>query len=199
MGQQLVALKLGLDALKESASGDRRLAARLDRLLDLTRRLGRDMHRVAWELGTAAIEGDDLPRALASYAVDWSAQAGVPVHFHSSGRWEHRPPPQAESTVYRVVQEALTNVVKHAGAARVSLIVDRRADHLLAIVEDDGVGFDLEGAAAGDGRRPCLGLSGMRRRAEAVGGTVEVESAPRRGTTVFVRVPTGAAAGGGHE
>ena len=194
MGQQLAALKLGLDGLVDGAA-DAGRRERLRRLLELTRQIGHDMHRIAWELNPAALEGYDLPTALASYAEEWSGHCRVPVQVQCSGAWEDRPSPRVEATVYRVVQEALTNVRKHARAGHVSLIVDRRDDHVRAIVEDDGVGFDAE-RATGPGRPGRrMGLVGMRQRAEAVGGEVQVESAPGGGTTVYVRVPSRGEAG----
>ncbi|RYI89836.1 MAG: hypothetical protein EON47_21630, partial [Acetobacteraceae bacterium] len=86
-----------------------------------------------------------------------------------------------------VVQEALTNVLKHARARTVSVLLERRDDGLRLIVEDDGDGFDPD-AAPGDAR-PHLGLSGMRERLQLVGGSLEVESAPGSGTTLFMTVP----------
>ena len=86
---------------------------------------------------------------------------------------------------YRIVQEALTNVAKHSGAKRVDVILERQADSVLLIVEDDGVGFDAdaEGSAGGG-----FGLLGMQERAALVGATVEIESTAGKGTTVFLRM-----------
>ena len=85
--------------------------------------------------------------------------------------------------------EALTNVRKHAGASRVSVILERRRDHLLVIVEDDGRGFDPEAVRRGASAEHKLGLFGMQERAALVGGTFQIESNPGQGTTVFLRVP----------
>ena len=87
------------------------------------------------------------------------------------------------------MQEALTNVAKHAGAGRVSLILNRHADDVLVIIEDDGVGFDAETATDRARPRRRLGLAGMKQRVQAVGGDFQVESVPGGGTTLFVRVP----------
>ncbi len=189
MGQQLAALKLGLDALADGSTDEAARRHRLQRLLELTRQIGHDMRRIAWELGPSALEGYDLTTALASYAEEWSGHSRVPVQFHAPAGRGGRLSPRLESTVYRIVQEALTNVSKHARAGRVSLIVDRRDDHLLAIVEDDGIGFDGDGPPGPAGPGRGLGLIGMRQRAEAVGGSIQLESAAGAGTTLFVRVP----------
>ena len=149
MGQQLTALKLGLESLEGPPTDGAARPERMRPLLALTRQIGHDMHRIAWELGPAALEELDLPTALSNYAEEWSGHSGVPVQFQCTGPWEGRLPTQVETTIYRVVQEALTNVAKHAGAGRVSLILNRHADDVLVIIEDDGVGFDV-----GDGDRP---------------------------------------------
>jgi signal transduction histidine kinase len=93
--------------------------------------------------------------------------------------------PETETTIFRVVQEALTNAMKHAGAARVQVLVALREAQLLALVEDDGRGFDPEAPPGGD----ALGLIGVRERLALVGGTLQVESAPGKGTRVWARVP----------
>jgi two-component system CheB/CheR fusion protein len=190
MGQQLTALKLGLEALDgpPAAEGDDR-RERLQRLLALTRQIGHDMHRIAWELGPAALDELDLPTALSNYAEEWAGHSGVAVRFQCTGGWDERLPPQVEGPLYRVVQEALTNVAKHAAASRLSLILNRRSDELQVIVEDDGVGFDTELKTTPVRPGPQLGLAGMKERVQTMGGILQVESSPGSGTTLFVRVP----------
>jgi signal transduction histidine kinase len=104
-----------------------------------------------------------------------------------------RLPPPVETCLYRIAQEALNNVSKHAQAARVSVILERADGDAVLVVEDDGVGFDDAEAAGWDGGRG-LGLAGMRERAALLGGKVAVESRPGRGTTVLARVPVDGAA-----
>ena len=94
-----------------------------------------------------------------------------------------------ETALYRTVQEALTNVLKHAQAGRLSLIVERRSDHVLAIVEDNGRGFDVEAVMGEPDAGGRLGLLGMHERVGLVGGILEVESRPGGGTTLFNRIP----------
>ncbi len=91
----------------------------------------------------------------------------------------------AETVIYRVVQEALTNIVRHASAQQASVVVERHRNVVKAVIEDQGVGFDPE-AAMQSGR---LGLGGMRERVEMIGGSFTIESAPGRGTTVFAEIP----------
>lgn len=189
MGQQLTALKLGMESLEGLPREGVEHTERLQQMLKLTRQIGHDMHRIAWELGPAALEEFDLPSALSNYAEEWSGHSGVSVQFQCTGPWESRFSAQLETTLYRVVQEALTNVAKHAGASRLSLILNRRAEDILVIIEDNGVGFDTEAGVAPLRSERRLGLLGMKQRVQAVGGVLQVESTPGSGTTVFVRVP----------
>ncbi|HEX5273169.1 MAG TPA: PAS domain S-box protein, partial [Gemmataceae bacterium] len=187
MGQHLAALGLGLKALKDGEpdpSGDH---GRLQQLQELTDLIGKEVHDLALKLRPTALDDLGLPTALENYLEDWSARAGVEVDFQSAGQEAGRLPPAVETALYRAVQEALTNVLKHARARHVSVVLRRTTDQALAVVEDDGCGFDpdaVTGAAAGR-----LGLLGMRERLGLVGGTLTVESTPGAGTTVIARVP----------
>jgi PAS domain S-box-containing protein len=184
LGQLLTGLGLGLKAL-EGRTAD---PAALGRLQELAGRIGREAHRIALELRPTALDDLGLVAAVRNYAEEWAARAGVAVDLHLPDPAE-RLPAEVETAAYRIVQEALTNVVKHAAATRVSVMVERRPGQLAAIVEDDGRGF--EPGEVLDPRRPGdpLGLAGMRERAALVGGRVEVESSPGGGTTVYARFP----------
>ena len=132
---------------------------------------------------------DSIEGALAAFVSEWSRSSGVHADFHAQGWHETRFAPEAENALYRVVLEALTNVQRHANARRVGVILERRADEVLVIVEDDGTGFDVEAMSLiGSTRR--LGLIGMKERASLVGGMLTIESGAS-GTTVFIRVPVG--------
>ena len=105
--------------------------------------------------------------------------------MHTSGLLDDRLPSEAETTLYRIAQEALTNAAKHSRADNVEVILERRPDHVLLIVEDDGVGFDYgEASVAGRG----FGLQGMQERAALGGASLEIESAAGKGTTILVRM-----------
>jgi PAS domain S-box-containing protein len=189
MGQLLTALGLGLKAVQDvipDLSPARPLLARLRELTDL---IGREIHHLALQLRPTALDDLGLQSALATYAEAWSERSGVEIDFQAAGLDTGRLPEAAETALYRVVQEALTNVLRHAGARRVSLVLQRLPRQAVAVVEDDGVGFDAEsvtGPAEAGGR---LGLLGMRERLSLVGGTLTVESTTGRGTTVIARVP----------
>src|SRR5207249_12340866 len=107
----------------------------------------------------------------------------IASQLHASLR-DERLPPEVETTLYRIVQESLTNVVKHAGARNVSVVVMRRDNAATAIVEDDGEGFD-----PGDVREGGVGLIGMRERVALLDGRLEIESSRESGTTILAEVP----------
>lgn len=188
MGQHLAALMLGLGAMQEHIRNPV-AAAHARRMHDLTSRIGQEVHRIALELRPTVLDDWGLQTALSNYAAEWSRRARVPVQSRFVGTDRRRLPPEVETALYRTVQEALTNVLKHAGAGGVSLIVERRADHVLAIVEDDGRGFDVEAVMTAPDARGRLGLLGMQERVALVGGTLEIESSSVGGTSLFVRIP----------
>jgi signal transduction histidine kinase len=93
------------------------------------------------------------------------------------------------TSVYRIVQEALTNVAKHAEARQVSVLLERPVGELRLIIEDDGRGFDVDETAGRSRYQRRLGLASIRERAVLVGGTLDVESNPGRGTAIYLRIP----------
>jgi PAS domain S-box-containing protein len=197
MGQQLAALLMGLKTLGADSYGRRSALDTLRQLERMTDELSREAHTLAWGLRPPALDDLGLETALYNYVEEWAERARVPVDFHSAGFGGGRLPLTHETAVYRIAQEALTNVAKHSGADRVSFILERRGDHVLAVVEDNGGGFDVEAAMSAAGRGRRLGLLGMRERAALLGGAINVESSPGAGTTLFVRIPFDA--GGGDE
>ena len=100
-----------------------------------------------------------------------------------------RLPTQVETALYRIVQEALTNVARHAQAKNVSVLLERRGQSVVAVVEDDGTGFDVASTWGSHPQEQNLGLYGMQERATLLGGTMTVESTPGIGTAVFVEIP----------
>jgi signal transduction histidine kinase len=189
MGQLLTALGLGLKALEAATPEPSPGRPHLTRLRELTDRIGRDFHQLALDLRPTALDDLGLQTALATYAEAWSKGSGVAVDFQSTIPDTARLHEAAETALYRVVQEALTNVLRHARARQVSLVLQWSPGHAAVVVEDDGLGFDAESATASAGR---LGLLGMRERMSLVGGTLTIESTPGRGTTVIARVPLAA-------
>ncbi len=187
IGQHLTALMLGLKSLEQEAT-NAAIAKKVRELQWITETVGKEVHEVALGLRPTALDDLGLAQALSHYAEDWSVKSGIPVEFFHGGFDGGRLPAEVETALYRIVQEALNNILKHAGATRVSIILERKNDRGVAIVEDNGRGFDFESLADPQARRR-LGLRGMEERAALVNGELKVESTPGQGTTVFVRVP----------
>jgi len=191
-GEQLTALNRGIETLKDVCGDRADLREQVATLETVAHRLDRDVDQLVWELRPTALDDLGLRAALASYVRDWSKRVSISAELHTTGLLDDRLASETETALYRIAQEALTNVAKHARAGNVDVILERRSDSVLLIVEDDGVGFDP--AAAGHG----FGLIGMQERAALVGATLEVESAAGKGTTILVRMaaaPVSEAAG----
>lgn len=189
MGQHLAALSLGLKVARDAIPDLSSVGTRLYQLQALTDVIGREVHNLALELRPTALDDLGLPAALANYTESWSGRSGVEVDFQTVGLDAARLPAPIETSLYRIVQESLTNVLRHAQARRVSVLLQRTAGQVVAVVEDDGLGFGPEPISGQSGERDRLGILGMQERATLVGGTMAVESSPGKGTTVIVRIP----------
>jgi PAS domain S-box-containing protein len=181
-GEQLTALGHRIASLKDAAAAGSDLREPIEALQIVAQQLDRDVDHLVWELRPTALDDLGLRAALSNYVQNWSARAGISAELHASGLLDDRLGSEAETTLYRIAQEALTNVAKHSGARNVELILERRADHVLLIVEDDGAGFDPGAGTHG------FGLLGMQERASLVGASLEIESAVGQGTTILVRM-----------
>ena len=131
--------------------------------------------RVLDDLGLAA--------ALEHLASEWQARYKIPVDVII--QLSERLPGDVETALYRIAQETLTNIARHAKAKSASIMIEKHGDTVRAIVEDDGIGFDVK---TNRGERH-LGLLGMCERAELLNGTLTIESAPEHGTSVFIEIP----------
>jgi PAS domain S-box len=194
VGQHLTALGLGLQALSDVAPPGSDVDRRAAQLSALVASLSQELHALAIRLRPKALDDFGLQAALAAYVDAWSQRSGIVVDLHATDM--QRLSPNVESAVYRIVQEALTNVAKHSRASRASVVVERRDGQLVTIVEDNGRGFDARPAA--EQRAKGLGLVGIHERATLLGGTAQVESSVGSGTTVFVRIPATRAGGTNH-
>jgi signal transduction histidine kinase len=193
LGQHLAVLLLNLKQIEGDESTPLVTRARVAEVLTSALSLDEDIDRLAYELRPPALDNLGLEEALLAHVERWSMQTGLPVAVHVHGLRDCALPGTAETTAYRIVQEALTNVLKHAGASHVSLIAERRGDELRVIVEDDGRGF---APADGSNAQPAvqgLGLRSMTERAALVGGKVQIESGAGEGTTVYVVIPAATA------
>jgi signal transduction histidine kinase len=181
-GQALTSILLGLKHLDEVIETDagREATAALRELVVTTLQ---DVRRLAVELRPSALDDFGLVPAIERLAGTLAEQSDLAVDLEAR-LGDQRLPAEAETTLYRTVQEALTNVLKHASARRVSITLVRKGGSAVVVVEDDGEGFD-----PGTTRTGSLGFVGMRERIELVGGRLTIESAPGAGTTVAAEVP----------
>jgi len=180
-GQALTSILLGLRAM-EDAKTDEQVRAAAAELRGLVVRTLQDVRQLAVELRPKALDDFGLIAALERLVETWTEQTriGVQLEAHLSGRLQ----PEIETALYRIVQEALTNIVKHARASRVSIVLSERERAVTVVIEDDGIGFAPRSA-----REDGLGLVGMRERVALVGGRLEIESREGAGTTLLVEVP----------
>ncbi|HEY8560145.1 MAG TPA: PAS domain S-box protein [Pyrinomonadaceae bacterium] len=191
LGQQLTALRLKLDHVQKMCD-DAELCDKIDEIEHIAKSIDNGVDFLAWELRPAALDDLGLVAALDNYVRQWSHYSGVSAELIVSSLKKTRFAPETETNLYRIVQEALNNTQKHAKAKSVEVMLEKRDDLIVMLIEDDGVGFN-----AGNKKNSLkgLGLTGMKERAALIGGTLEVESAPGKGTTVFVRVPASSAKG----
>jgi signal transduction histidine kinase len=185
--QHLASLIVGLKTVRGQLGAEEPPARVLDELQKQAEQIDRSVHRIAWELRPAALDQMGLEAALRSWLDHWSGLARIPADLHCN-LGPTRLPPELEAQLYRLITEALANVQKHSQAKRASVLLARRQDHIIAAVEDDGRGFDLE-LIHTQGSSRGLGLLGMQERAQLLGGVLHIESSPGHGTTVLARVP----------
>ncbi|MCL5123411.1 MAG: HAMP domain-containing protein [Deltaproteobacteria bacterium] len=180
--QSLTSLLVGLHVLEANCTdavriqaGDLRMVAA--QTLD-------EVHALAIQLRPHALDDLGLSAALERLSSDWQARNKVPVDLVIA-LGDVRLSEGVETALYRIIQETLTNIVRHAQAQSVSILVEKRNGIIIAVIEDDGRGFDIKDATD----EPHLGLLGMRERAELLGGRLTIESSPESGTSVFVEIP----------
>jgi signal transduction histidine kinase len=183
-GQALTSILLGLKPLEEALADHPARAALADLREQVVSAL-QNVRRLAVELRPAVLDDFGLVPALERLTDSFAEQSDIRVDFHSA-LGETRLPSEVETTLYRVVQESLTNIVKHANAHNISVSIAPRGSTVAAVIEDDGAGFDQR-AVRGEG----VGLLGMRERLSFVDGRLEIESRPGAGTTIVAEVPLG--------
>ncbi|CAG0987179.1 two-component system, NarL family, sensor histidine kinase UhpB [Anaerolineales bacterium] len=142
-----------------------------------------EVHDLSMRLRPRALDDLGLAAALERLVSEWQTRYKIPVDviIHLS----ERLPGDVETALYRIVQETLTNIGRHAKSKSASILIEKHGDTVRAIVEDDGIGFDVN---TNYGERH-LGLLGMRERAELLNGTLTIESTPERGTSIFIEIP----------
>jgi signal transduction histidine kinase len=187
LAQYLTALRLKLDTLAQPA-GAAPARKTIDELAALIGELGRVVNRMAFELRPVALAEFGLHHAIDHYLEEWAERADLQIDTEIDLD-DRELSPAIEATLFRVLQEAITNVLRHAGATHVAVILEAGDDAVRLIVEDDGRGFepDDNGEPLAGGSR--FGLIGMRERLALVDGELDVESVPNHGTTLFMNIP----------
>jgi two-component system, NarL family, sensor histidine kinase DevS len=181
-GQALTSILLGLKSLEDLddvAALGQGVAALRERVVATLQ----DVRRLAVELRPAALDDFGLEAALERLTAGFAEQTGLKVELESRLQ-DDRLPEEVETVLYRIVQEALTNIVKHAQASRVSIVVTQKPGAVGAVIEDDGRGFDPDQSVDGG-----IGLIGMRERVALLDGSMTIETAPGKGTTLVIEVP----------
>jgi signal transduction histidine kinase len=191
-GQTLTVLKMGLGNLTRTGGINKAAAEQVEELKLLTDSVSIGLHRLAMNLRPVTLDRVGLIPALQQYIDTYQKQTGVQVDLVTVDLGDERFSADFETALYRVVQEALTNVARHARATHVGVIIQRREDKASLIVEDDGTGFSVHEALQ-SGR---LGLVGMRERADMLGGKLVIESAPGQGCTLYLELPAEPAGSG---
>jgi NO-binding membrane sensor protein with MHYT domain/two-component sensor histidine kinase len=191
LGQDLIGLSLMLKSLEPRVQTEQARET-VRQLESLTADMERRVHDIAVELRPSLPGPGGLRSALENYVSDWSGRFKIAVDF----RWDDLDgddlPTLVEATIFRVVQEAFTNILKHAAAANVRLLVERQADRVRIVIEDDGKGLDHNAAAVPN----QLGLIGIRERLALIDGTLSIEAASPSGTILTITAPLARSARG---
>jgi len=183
-GQLLAAMTVQLGLLERDADHPETIPSRIAELKNTSNAIQENLHRLAVNLRPASLDHLGLVTTLQQYIQEFSRQYNINVEFEAVGIRDKRLPIEIETALFRIVQESLTNVVLHAQATRVDVLLSLKDQHASAIIEDNGVGFMPTSATVQD----QLGLFGMRERVEMLGGKFTIESSPGKGTTVKAEV-----------
>jgi signal transduction histidine kinase len=188
-GEQLTALAHRIASVESAAAGRPELRSAIGALQQVAQQIDRDVEHLVWELRPTALDDLGLQAALSNYVQTWSARTGVAAELRTSGLRDDRLASEVETTLYRIAQEALTNVARHAGAKQVVARLERDGPAVVLRVEDDG-----RGPPAGAEPTSGLGLLGMRERAAQCGGTASLERGRSGGSALVARLPLASAA-----
>ncbi|MFN3372612.1 MAG: ATP-binding protein [Chloroflexus sp.] len=192
--QALTSLLIGLRSLADRHRSPE-LSRQIDDLRGIVGQVLHDLHALARQLRPSVLDDLGLAAAIQRYVADCRARSGLTIDLAIPNHNDERLDPALETALYRIVQEALTNVIRHAHATTASVVIERRNGCLRAIIEDNGCGFD-PASLSGDGH---LGLNGIRERAALLNGQLIIESEPGSGTTLYVEFPLSAANEEQHE
>ncbi|MDX2075851.1 MAG: sensor histidine kinase [bacterium] len=182
--QSLTSLLVGLQNIKQSPSQDH-IANRVDDLREIVATTLDEIRNISWRLRPSALDDLGLVSAVENYVHEYIARHHIPTEVTFRGI-EKRLAPEIETTIYRIIQEGLTNIARYAQATTISLVISCQANRIKIIIEDDGIGFNPDMVLQ---HKKSLGLRGMTERAGLLGGTLQIESAPQQGTSLYIDLP----------
>jgi len=189
MGQDLVALTLGLEAMKRSYSANPDAVFNISQMLGIVAQIDQQVHDIALELAPTLLQNLGLKMALLNLVERWSVNTEVKVHFQCEDIDSVHLVQPVEIAIYRIVQEILTNVSKHAHAHNVDLSLRHKNGRIYLAITDDGIGVDQK-AIKSNSRQNCgLGLLGIRERVRLLNGDLEIKSKLYKGFIVKVSLP----------
>ena len=188
IGQLLTALLIQLQLLERDLD-EPSLRDRVEMLKQLAEEISIHLHHIAWELRPPALDELGLLAALERVTEEWSGRFNIPCEFEVDGAFDSEFEPEVAIGVLRIVQEALTNIAKHAKASRARVSFQQENGELLVTVEDNGVGFKVKEVMRHPDENRRLGLLGMMERAAMLSGKLDIESKPGKGTKVLLRIP----------
>ena len=184
-GQLLAALSVQLGLLERDLNSPDAADQRITDLKTTVNEIQENLHKLAIDLRPASLDHLGLVKALQHYVEEFSRQYNIQMELEAVGMDDIRLQIEVETALFRIVQESLTNVALHAQATRVDVLISRNNNHVVTIIEDDGIGFIYESPTTDQ----HLGIFGMRERIEMLGGKFIIESSARGGTTVRAEVP----------
>ncbi|MBO8168901.1 MAG: HAMP domain-containing protein [Thermoanaerobacteraceae bacterium] len=187
-GQALSSVNLALASLEGSQTQEE-LHQRVTLMQQTVRKALEGIHLLARQLRPSVLDKLGLAAAVERFIKDCSAYWGKDIGLTTVGCSGDHIPPEIKIAAYRIVQEALTNALRHAEAENISVVLQKTKDKVLAIIEDDGKGFDLDNVLRQNEDMSHLGLFGMQERANMLGGSLNIETAPGKGTTVYAELP----------
>ena len=189
ISQALTSVAVNLEAVADALPLDAdEVKARLKRIQSIAIGTLDEIHKVIWELRPSLLDDLGLIPAVESYVETHLTAAGVKAHFETAGP-ERRMPTNLETAIFRIIQEAVTNIVRHAGAESASISIDFEETSIAVHIEDDGKGFDLDEAMRTTREGRGLGLLSMKERAALLGGGLNIKSRPGQGTQIDLEIP----------
>ena len=188
IGQEVTALRLRLESLAMAVPHDEKIKEHIAKTREQAARVDAELSMLVWQMRPDLLDSEGIASTLDNFVRDWAASSGIEVKFQT-GLNGKRLPPDVETNIYRIAQEALNNIRKHASAKEAAVTLNWQHDEALLVVEDDGVGFEPEAESIHLTGAGGLGLVGIRERAALLGGTATIESSSDVGTAVMVRIP----------